>query len=237
MSSEILPICVENISVTRGGRRLLHDVSCTIEREGISVIMGPNGAGKSLFIRCLHGLTEIDAGTMLFGNLPLNAGIRQQQSMVFQTSTMMRRSVLANMLFAAHQQHQTDHRHIHEILEKVGLDHLSQQSARLLSGGEKQRLALARALVTRPKILFLDEATSNLDPASTKIIEDIISAESQSGTKVVAVTHDISQARRLADDVIFLNAGRLCEHSPASRFFKKPSSDKAQAYLAGKIVI
>ena len=237
MSDEITPIHLDTISVTRGDRKLLERVSCTIEGRGITIIMGPNGAGKSLFVRCLHGLTDIDSGTIKFGIHPLNEDIRRRQSMVFQASTMMRRGVFANMLFAANQHQTPDDIHIHDILDQVGLSHLAGQSARLLSGGEKQRLALARALITRPDILFLDESTSNLDPASTKIIEDIILSVSRSGTKIIAVTHDIGQAKRLADDVIFLNNGTLCEHNPSSLFFEKPASLPAQAYLAGELVI
>lgn len=237
MPSRISPIHLEKVTVIRGERLLLDQVDCTIEEEGISVIMGPNGAGKSLLIRCLHGLTEINGGTIRFGGSPLNDYIRQRQSMVFQTTTMMRRSVFANMLFAATQHQAPDRQHIDNILEQVGLSHLADQSARLLSGGEKQRLALARALINRPEILFLDESTSNLDPASTKIIEDIITAASRSGTKVIAVTHDIGQAKRLAGDVIFLNNGSVCEHSPSAQFFHKPQSAAAEAYLAGALVI
>ena len=237
MSDHITPIHLNDISVIRGDRKLIDHVSCTIEGGGITTIMGPNGAGKSLLIRCLHGLTDIDSGTIKFGTSPLNDEIRRRQSMVFQTPTMMRRSVFANLLFAATRHQTADNTHILDILGQVGLDHLADQSARLLSGGEKQRLALARALITRPDILFLDESTSNLDPASTKIIEDIIRAESKSGTKVIAVTHDIGQAKRLADDVMFLHAGSLCEHSPASRFFASPSSPEAAAYLKGELVI
>jgi tungstate transport system ATP-binding protein len=237
MSDHITPIHLNDISVIRGDRKLLDHVSCTIEGGGITTIMGPNGAGKSLLIRCLHGLTDIDSGTIKFGTSPLNDEIRRRQSMVFQTPTMMRRSVFANLFFAATRHQTADNTHIHDILDQVGLDHLADQSARLLSGGEKQRLALARALITRPDILFLDESTSNLDPASTKIIEDIIINVGRSGTKIIAVTHDIGQAKRLADDVIFLNNGAVCEHSLSSAFFKKPVSLPAQAYLAGELVI
>jgi len=236
MSSPIFPIHIDNLSIIRGERRLLDSISCRIESQGITVVMGPNGAGKSLLIRCMHGLVELDAGDMSFGAAPLDDAVRLRQSMVFQAPTLMRRTVLANLLFVAQLRQIDDRRHVHEILEKVGLSHLANQSARLLSGGEKQRLALARALLTRPDMLLLDEATSNLDPASTKIIEDIIHAVSAAGTIVIVVTHDIGQAKRLAQEVIFLHQGRLCEHSPASGFFKSPASAEAGAYLAGELV-
>ncbi len=122
-------------------------------------------------------------------------------------------------------------------LAAARLQHLAERPARVLSGGEQQRLALARALSIRPEVLFLDEPTANLDPASTLAIEELIDVAHRAGTKIIFITHDLGQARRLADDVIFLNAGRVCEHSPAERFFSAPRSTAAEAYLAGRIIV
>ena len=166
----LMPITVQNITLTLNERKLLDGLSCIIKSDGISVIMGPNGAGKSLFMRCLHGLAKPDMGQILYADKPLNSLIRQQQSLVFQTPTILRRTVLANLLFVARQRGIDDPKISMDYLAQLQLDHLAQHPARLLSGGEKQRLALARALIINPAILFLDEATSNLDPASIETI-------------------------------------------------------------------
>jgi tungstate transport system ATP-binding protein len=176
-------------------------------------------------------------GQILYANTPLDPVIRQQQSLVFQTPTILRRTVLANLLFVARQRGIGDPKISMDYLAQLQLDHLAQHPARLLSGGEKQRLALARALIINPAILFLDEATSNLDPASIETIETNLQSVSKQGMKLILVTHDVGQAKRLADDVLFLHHGKLAEHSPAKSFFQKPKSAAARAYLAGKLVL
>ena len=233
----LMPITIQNITLTLNERMLIDDLSCIIKSDGISVIMGPNGAGKSLFMRCLHGLAKPDMGQILYADTPLDSLIRQQQSLVFQTPTILRRTVLANLLFVARQRGIDDPKISMDYLAQLQLDHLAQHPARLLSGGEKQRLALARALIINPAILFLDEATSNLDPASIETIETNLQSVSKQGTKIILVTHDIGQAKRLADDVLFLHHGKLAEHSSAKSFFRKPKSAAAKSYLAGKLVL
>ena len=235
--NRLAPILVDNISLELNNRLLINGISCQMNAKGISVIMGPNGAGKSLFMRCLHGLATPNSGNILYAGKPLSLDIQKQQSMVFQSPTILRRTVLANMLFVARQRGQSDPKTSIEYLAQVQLEHLAQHPARLLSGGEKQRLALARALITKPTILFLDEATSNLDPASTETIEKNLQLVDQQGTKIILVTHDIGQAKRLADDVVFLNRGILTEHGPAPSFFKNPASAAAKSYLAGQLVL
>ncbi|MDC1382858.1 ATP-binding cassette domain-containing protein [Candidatus Puniceispirillum sp.] len=235
--NHLAPILVDNISLELNNRLLINGISCQINAKGISVIMGPNGAGKSLFMRCLHGLATPNSGQIFYAEKPLSPDIQKQQSMVFQSPTILRRTVLANMLFVARQRGQLNPKTSIEYLAQVQLEHLAQHPARLLSGGEKQRLALARALITRPTILFLDEATSNLDPTSTETIEKNLQLVDQQGTKIILVTHDIGQAKRLADDVLFLNRGILTEHGPARSFFKSPASAAAKSYLAGQLVL
>ena len=233
---ELSLIDVRDVSVTAQNRTLLDNVSCAISSQGISVIMGPNGAGKSLFLRCLHGLTQPRSGQILFTGQPLNETILKQQSFVFQTPTVLRRTVFENLAFVARLRPCIPLASVHKLLAEMRLEHLRDQPARLLSGGEKQRLAMARALLTNPDILLMDEATANLDPASVQIIETSLKATAAQGVKIIVVTHDIGQARRLAHDVLFLNNGRLTEHSLADTFFGAPSSLPAQAYLRGEII-
>ena len=199
--------------------------------------MGPNGAGKSILMRLLHGLDKPDSGLIEWGDKLSNQQPSQRQAMVFQKPVLLRRSAASNIDFAIRLNGPTNPKLCNDVLNIVGLSGMAKRPARSLSGGEQQRLALARALAVKPDILFLDEPTANLDPASTKIIEDIVLAQKQAGTKIIFVTHHMGQAQRIGDEVLFLNRGRLTEQSPAKAFFKKPNSQAARDYLAGNIVL
>ena len=220
------------------GKRLIDGIDLSLGGRGSrTIVMGPNGAGKSLFLRLLHGLIEPTAGTVTIGGEAMSDDVRKRQAMVFQRPVLLRRSVAANMDFVLQLRGGRDDARRDALLAQVGLLERSHQPARLLSGGEQQRLALARALATEPDVLFLDEPTASLDPASVLVIEDIVTRASLVGTKVIFVTHDIGQARRLGDDIVFLDRGRLVEHTPGDRFFTAPASGIAAAYLEGRIVV
>ena len=241
MSDILLPIQIQNLTLKSNKKNLLDGINCTINQKGVSVIMGPNGAGKSLLVRCIHGLITSYSGVILFNGKPLNSDMRKRQSFVFQQPILLRRSVLENVLFAIRSHGSMEASAQRELanmwLYKLGLTPFSKQPARLLSGGEKQRLALARALATKPDILFLDEATSNLDPASVQMIETITLQAAKNNTKIIAITHDIAQARRLADEMLFIAHGRILEQRSAKDFFAKPQSNEAKAYLEGKLIV
>jgi tungstate transport system ATP-binding protein len=123
-----------------------------------------------------------------------------------------------------------------EVLEKTGLSALADRPARVLSAGEQQRLAVARAWVLAPEVLFLDEPTAALDPSATRSIEELIEAIAAADTKIVMTTHDLAQARRLADEVLFLHRGVLIERTPAQHFFERPESEEARAFLRGELL-
>ncbi len=233
----VMPLEVRGLRFETGGAALIDGVDLSLRAGMITVVMGPNGAGKSLLLRLLHGLIQPVAGEILWDGAPLSPGIRRRQAMVFQKPILLRRSVAANIDFVLGARGGRDRDRRNRLLDYVGLGGRADQPARLLSGGEQQRLALARALATDPEVLFLDEPTASLDPASVLKIEEIVCAAHAAGTKIVFVTHDIGQARRLAGDVVFLARGRVAEHGPAARFFKSPSTDAARDYLAGRIVI
>jgi tungstate transport system ATP-binding protein len=220
------------------GKRLIDGIDLSLGGGGSrTIVMGPNGAGKSLFLRLLHGLIEPTAGTVTIGGEAMSDDVRKRQAMVFQRPVLLRRSVAANLDFVLRLRGGGDVARRDALLAQVGLLERGRQPARLLSGGEQQRLALAKALATSPDVLFLDEPTANLDPASVLVIEDIVTRASLAGTKVIFVTHDIGQARRLGDDIVFLDRGRLVEHTPGDRFFTAPASGIAAAYLEGRIVV
>ncbi len=228
---------VDDLSFGRDGRRLIDGITLDLPERGVSVLMGPNGAGKSLFLRLVHGLIPADRGRIRWGGADLSAEVMKQQALVFQTPVLLRRSVAANVDFAMRARGVSDEAKRDEILARVGLAGMERQPARRLSGGEQQRLQLARALATTPRVLLLDEPTASLDPTSTAAIELLVrDAAIHRGVKVIFVTHDIGQARRLADDVVFLAGGRVLESGVADRFFDEPRTREAAAYLKGHLV-
>ncbi len=227
----------EGVVLEIGGKRLIDGVSLRLSDRPVTVIMGPNGAGKSLLLRLLHGMIAPTSGRILWRGAPLTEQARKRQAMVFQRPVLLRRSVAANIDFVLKLHGIAERSRTLDILENVQLASHAAQPARLLSGGEQQRLALARALAVRPEVLFLDEPTASLDPASVLLIERVVQEAHRAGTRIVFVTHDIGQARRLADQVVFMHRGRICEHSAAGRFFDDPVSKAARDFLAGRIVV
>ncbi len=235
-SLDLLPIKLRKVTYTSNNIEIISDATLTIGSSGITVIMGPNGSGKSVLVRLLHGLLEPTNGLITYGNKLLNKSIRKNQAMVFQNPVLLRRSVLANMTFVDSIRGNTDIKNCKEILNLLGLKQFQFYAAHLLSAGEKQRLALARALVLKPSILFLDEPTANLDPSSILLIERILKNANEAGVKTIFITHDINQAKRIADDIIFINRGKVLEHTETSLFFTKPQTSETAAYLDGKII-
>jgi tungstate transport system ATP-binding protein len=235
--NSILPLRLERVSYAVRGRTLVDAVDTTFQAGARTVILGPNGAGKSLLLRLCHGLIEPTDGRVVWAG-PFAKDARRRQAMVFQRPVMLRRSAAANIDYALalHGFSGEDRKaRLSEALRNTGLSELAARPARVLSGGEQQRLALARAWSLEPEVLFLDEPTANLDPAASRTVERIIGAIHASGTKIVMTTHDLGQARRLADEVLFLHGGRLVERSPAEAFFEQPRTDTADAFMRGEL--
>ncbi len=240
IEQRLLPLRVSGLSLCLGGRQVLNDLDFELTGEGVTTVLGPNGAGKTLLLRVLHGLLRPDAGEVSWNGVSPRAAC-PHQGMVFQKPVMLRRSVAANIRFALHTRgvaRQLRPERLATVLELTGLQGLAQTPARRLSGGEQQRLAIARAWVARPAVLFLDEPTASLDPRGTRTIEALIARVRAAGTRVILTTHDLGQARRLADDVLFLAGGRLLEHSSSSSFFAEqgPATTQAAAFLRGDLV-
>ena len=236
-SDSLLPIELQNISYNPNNNLIISNLNLTIESKGITVIMGPNGSGKSVLIRLLHGLLMPTKGLITYGKRNLSKSIRQNQAMVFQNPVLLRRSVLANIAFVDSIRQKSGLSIYKEILALLGLDQFQSYPAHLLSAGEKQRLALARAIVLKPSILFLDEPTANLDPSSIHLIEKILKNARNAGVKIIFISHDINQAKRIADDIIFIQKGKVLEHTETNIFFKKPQTTETAAYLDGKIIL
>jgi tungstate transport system ATP-binding protein len=215
----------EEVTIAVGAVALLDRLSLELAAGAPTVLIGPNGAGKSTLLRAAMGLLAPSAGRIVRDGDP-------RRAIVFQRPTMLRRSAEANVRFATVGADRT-----RELLALVGLEHAAARPARRLSGGEQQRLALARALARDPSILFLDEPTASLDPASTKAMEDVIRTVGRRGIKVVMSTHDLGEARRLAGEVILLHRGRVVEAAAASRFFDAPVTDEARKFIAGELLV
>jgi tungstate transport system ATP-binding protein len=235
-----LPVELKGLVYAARSKRIINGIDLTIDSRRVSAIMGPNGAGKSVLLRLMHGLIMPSKGEILWAGRPMDRLISRQQAMVFQQPILLRRSVAANVSHALGLRGvERGERAIRvdEALKLAGLEGHASTPARVLSGGEQQRLCLARALSLEPDVLFLDEPTSSLDPASTLAIERLLVDAQRRGIKVILVTHDVGQARRLAHDVIFLHHGCVIEHQDAESFFAKPQSESARAFLRGGLVL
>lgn len=227
------PLRLEGLGLTIAGRRLLEGIDLTVAAGRRLVILGPNGAGKSLLLRLCLGLIAPTEGRVV----PSPGAIRPgRHALVFQRPVMLRRSVAANLAYPLrlHRVAGAGER-VAAALDRFGLRALAGHPARALSGGEQQRLALARAWVMAPELLLLDEPCAALDPSATRQVEVILRGFSDEGMTLVLTTHDLAQARRLADDVAFLNRGRLLEHGPAPDFFAAPRTPEARAFLNGEL--
>jgi tungstate transport system ATP-binding protein len=232
----ILPLALHELSFSVRGKTILEPLSLEIAAGPSTIILGANGAGKSVLMRLMHGLLAPTSGRVQWAEAEAGR-VRRAQAMVFQRPVMLRRTALANVRYAleAAGAAQDNERRALDALDEVGLRQVAGQPARALSGGEQQRLALARAWALHPEVLFLDEPTASLDPSATREIEAVIRAFDASGTKIVMATHNLGQARRLGDEVLFIHQGRLIERAPVERFFGQPASEEAGAFIKGEL--
>ena len=217
---------------------ILDQVTLTLAAGAPTIVIGPNGSGKTTLLRAAMGIVPLTSGSITWGGREFAAPTRR--AIMFQRPAMLRRTAAANVryaLAAANVPHAERHKRVAELLTLVGLDKLGDRPAKRLSGGEQQRLALARALARDPSVLFLDEPTASLDPYATKAIEDIVRAVSVRDVKIVMSTHDLGQAKRLAGDVVMLHRGRLIESTPAAEFFTKPRTEEARKFIAGELLV
>jgi tungstate transport system ATP-binding protein len=224
----ILPLKLESVSYLG----VIAPVTLAIDAGPSTILLGANGAGKSVLMRLMHGLLVPSSGRVSW----MDPNWRKRQAMVFQRPVMLRRSALENVAYALKVAGRADVRTTAmDALKEVGLAHLAERPARVLSGGEQQRLALARAWALHPEVLFLDEPTASLDPSATREIETVIRAFDAAGTKIVMSTHNLGQARRLGDEVIYLHQGRVVERASVERFFRAPATPEAAAFIKGEL--
>lgn len=231
----MFPLVLRQIRFAPAGRAILDGLDLSLAGEGISILLGPNGAGKTVLLHLLAGLHRPDGGSIDYGGSPSPS---ERLAMLFQQPAMLRLSVFDNVEFALRAGRSTAsqrRQRTQEVLERVGLAHRAGEQARRLSGGEQQRLALARAWAMQPRLLLLDEPTASLDPSASEAVERIIREIRTEGAKIVMSTHNLGQATRLADDILFLADGRVQEHAAAGKFFAHPQSTAARAFLQGEL--
>jgi tungstate transport system ATP-binding protein len=235
--NSLFPLTIRGAQTSRRGKVLVGPIDLDLEGAGATVVIGPNGSGKTTLLRLLHGTARLTGGTIDWACGTHDA--RQHQAFVFQRPVMLRRSVIDNIAYplrmrGAPKQDANDQ--ARDWAQRVGLGNMLGRSATVLSGGEQQKLALARAMITQPKVLFLDEPSAALDGRAMREIEEILLSAKQMGTRLILSSHDFGQARRLADEVIFLLHGRVHEQGPAVEFFEAPKTPQARAFLNGDIV-
>ena len=232
----MLPLLLDRVCFAVNGKTIIDNISAEIADGPRTVILGPNGAGKSVLMRLCHGLFAPTSGSISWRGT--NGG-RRRHAMVFQRPVMLRRSALANVAYALKLAGVSPRERVlraRDVLDAVGLASVAERPARVLSGGEQQKLALARAWALGPEVLFLDEPTANLDPGATRDVESLIGQIRAGGTKIVMTTHNLGQAKRLGDEILFLNQGRLVERTPVDQFFIKPASAEADAFIRGELL-
>ncbi|MCI2399928.1 ATP-binding cassette domain-containing protein [Aliiroseovarius subalbicans] len=237
MVTTILPLTLSGATAQVHGKRILGPVDLTLGQAGVTMVIGPNGAGKTTLLRLIHGLQRQSGGTQNWA-----VGVdeaRAAQAFIFQNPVLMRRSVRDNIAYAARLtfgRSSTTDDVVDDWIVRVGLTEQARQPASSLSGGERQKMALARALIRAPQMLILDEPTAHLDGRSTREVEAILLDAVARDTRLVMSTHDMGQARRLGSDIVFLHQGQVFETGPATGFFTHPQTPEATAFLNGDIL-
>lgn len=232
-----ISVALRDVCVKRRGKTILGPVNLDLNGDGLTIVLGPNGAGKTTLLKVLHGVERISSGTVKW-SVP-DAVARQTQAYVFQRPIMLRRTVRQNLAYPL----KLVGKPTSEIdqgvtfwAEQIGLTEMLDRPATRLSGGEKQKLALGRALIRTPKVLFLDEPCANLDGRSTREIETVLRRANAAGTRIIMTTHDLGQSRRLATDVVFLLNGKIHEQGRTPDVFRAPQTSEAKAFFEGEIV-
>lgn len=235
--SDLFPMVAQGALTSRRGKVLVGPFDLTLNGVGTTVVIGPNGAGKTSFLRLLHGAARLNKGQIEWACPTEEA--RHHQSFVFQRPIMLRRSVEANLMYPLRMRgmgKEEARAKAADWAQRVGLDRFLDRPAPVLSGGEQQKLALARALIVEPKLIFLDEPCASLDGRAMREIEEVLQEVADRGTRIILSTHDMGQARRLADEVVFLHRGKIREFAPADSFFAAPKEAAARAFLKGDII-
>ena len=232
--TQMLPLTLTDVVVRRRGKRIIGPVTHRLEQGPPTIIIGPNGSGKTTLLRVIHGIERISTGQVNWTH-----DAPDQQAFVFQSPIVLRRTVAENLAYPLRLAGVDKAEIVSRVttwLARIGLDAFANTAVTRLSGGERQKLAIARALIRTPQVLFLDEPCANLDGHTTREIEALLSETAAAGTRLIMATHNMGQARRLAGDVIFMLNGKIHESGAANYIMNTPQTSELKAFLQGDIV-
>ena len=227
---KILPLVINNLNFNISNNKILKDINLNSNEKKITIIAGNNGSGKSTLLKILHGLIETPRNTIQWGGFSIPE-IKQSQSMVFQSPILLNRTTYENLLYVIKNKKIKDKYYIDKIIEKLNLKSIEKVNAKYISGGERQKVAIAMSIIGEPRIIFLDEPTSQLDPTYKNEIESIINDLSENETKIFMTSHDIAQIKRIGKEIIFLDKGEVTYNDTVEKFFKDEQSELIKNYI------
>ena len=227
---KILPLVINNLNFKIDDNKILKNINLNSNEKNITIIAGNNGSGKSTLLKILHGLIETPINTIQWGEFSISE-IKQSQSMVFQSPILLNRTTYENLLYVIKNKKIKDKYYIDKIIEKLNLKSIENVNTKYISGGERQKVAIAMSIIGEPKIIFLDEPTSQLDPSYKNEIESIINDLSENETKIFMTSHDISQIKRIGKEIIFLDKGEVIYKNTVEKFFKDKQSELIKNYI------
>jgi len=227
---KILPLKINNLNYSVNGNNILKNINIICEEPSITIIAGNNGSGKSTLLKILHGLIDTEKETITWNNFN-NIKIKKYQSMVFQNPILLNRTVRENLEYIEQCNNKDRKNSAEVVIRKLNIKNIEHISAKYISGGERQKVAIAMAIIRDPKIIFLDEPTSQLDPVYKNEIEHIISSLSNDGVKIFMTTHDISQIKRIGKEIIFIEKGKILYQNNVKYFFNDKHCELIEKYI------
>jgi len=233
-------LVVEDVATKYGQIAALKGISFTVEQGEIVALIGANGAGKSTLLNLIAGLMKPSGGNLLYGEEMSASAPFRKITMVFQAPYLIRTTVEKNIAYPLKLRgwdHAQIEERVWELTEDLGITDFRKQKSWKLSGGETQKVALARALSFRPKLLLLDEPTANVDPSTTAEIERMLKKiNEKEGTTVILITHNLAQARRLCDEVLFMDQGKVVEYGASGKILREPEQELTKRFVAGELL-
>ena len=226
----IFPLNIKNLNYMSKDKKILKDINLITSEKKITIIAGNNGSGKSTLLKILHGIIQHTSGTINWGEIPVHE-VRKKQSMVFQNPILLNRTTFENIMYVAKRKNIESNESVDKIIKQLNLESIINIESKYLSGGEKQKVAIAMSIISNPKIIFLDEPTSQLDPVYKNEIENIITNLSENNTKIFMTSHDIAQIDRIGKEIIFLDGGEIIFHNKVKDFINEKGNSIIRNYV------